>query len=442
MIRNKFLALFLGLGLMVSFTACEDYFGDINVNPNDPTDVTPEVLLPAVQVRLAFTHGGDISRFTSVLVQHAQGVTRQWASINNYSTFVPNNFNTVWRTNIYAGVLQDLNVMKSKTVEEGSNHYTAVANILLAYTWLTCTDLWDDMPYEEAFMGTDNLQPAFNTQEFIYGEVFELIKEAKNLLAGEPGDRLPGGEDLIYGGDTDQWLKLAHAVAARAHLHLGLVDGSEYQTALDELVGGFTGNGDGAYVVFGSAATAAAPWYQFNRDRGDIVVNPTLIGMMTALGDPRTDLYGGDFTDANSHEVLVADRAYPLITYPEMKFLEAEALLETNGDAAAIHAAYREGIFASMTPYGFDDTAITDYIDSIDPGQGNVTLEDVMMQKYIALFLEPEVYNDWRRTGIPELTPNSGNQIPVRFPYAEFEILFNNNTPTVNVYDNPVWWDR
>jgi len=172
------------------------------------------------------------------------------------------------------------------------------------------------------------------------------------------------------------------------------------------------------------------------------VANPTLISLMTTFGDPRTDLYGADFTDANNHPVLIPARAYPLITYPEMKFLEAEVLMETGGTDADIHAAYRDGIYASMTPYGFDDTAINDYIDSIDPGEGNVTLEDIITQKYIALFLEPEVYNDWRRTGFPALTPNSGNQIPVRFPYAEFEILFNTNTPTVSVYENPVWWDR
>ena len=253
MIRNKFLALILGVGLLVGFSSCEDYFGDINVNPNAPTDVTPEVLLPNIQVRLSFALGGDFSRFTSIITQQVEGLTRQWASINNYSFIVPANFNTAWRTNIYAGVLQDLNVLKEKSVEEGSNYYTAIANVMLAYTWMSSTDVWNDMPYTEAFQGTDNLQPAFDSQEFIYGEIFSLLNEAKTLLAGDGGGRLPAGDDILYGGDAAQWLKFAHALAARGHLNIALTNpAAEYRAALDELPNAFTGTADDAIIALWS----------------------------------------------------------------------------------------------------------------------------------------------------------------------------------------------
>ena len=71
-----------------------------------------------------------------------------------------------------------------------------------------------------------------------------------------------------------------------------------------------------------------------------------------------------------------------------------------------------------------------------------VTLEDIITQKYIALHTELEVFNDWRRTGIPSLTPNSGQFVPIRFPYAETEILFNENTPVIDIYTDKIWWDR
>ena len=197
-------------------------------------------------------------------------------------------------------------------------------------------------------------------------------------------------------------------------------------------------------LPYGAGATSSAPWYQFNRDRGDIQFHPTIAGIMTANGDPRLDIYSPDFTDFNNQPFMVPDRQWPFLSYAELKFLEAEAVLETGGDAAQAHAAYREAITASMEPYGFDAADVTAFVDSVDPGQGNVTLEDVITQKYVALYTQPVVFNDFRRTGFPVLSPTSGTVVPVRFPYAETEILFNPNTPDVNIFTDAgkVWWDR
>jgi hypothetical protein len=55
-----------------------------------------------------------------------------------------------------------------------------------------------------------------------------------------------------------------------------------------------------------------------------------------------------------------------------------------------------------------------------------------------------ESWTDWRRTGIPAITPSMGNilndQIPVRFPYPESEFSFNaGNVPAATLLD-PVWF--
>ena len=65
-----------------------------------------------------------------------------------------------------------------------------------------------------------------------------------------------------------------------------------------------------------------------------------------------------------------------------------------------------------------------------------------MTQKYIAMFMDPEVFSDWRRTGIPELDPNTGANVPRRLPYAETAVLYNENTPSpadVTIYDRVDW---
>ncbi len=74
-----------------------------------------------------------------------------------------------------------------------------------------------------------------------------------------------------------------------------------------------------------------------------------------------------------------------------------------------------------------------------------ITLEKIMTQKYIAMFSQPEVWSDWRRTDLPKLTPNpNGNvaAIPRRLPTAQSERLYNTNAPVNTDILKPVWWDE
>lgn len=65
------------------------------------------------------------------------------------------------------------------------------------------------------------------------------------------------------------------------------------------------------------------------------------------------------------------------------------------------------------------------------PGLGSVTLADIMTEKYIALFQNTEVWNDWKRTCLPALTPAQGatGGIPARLLYAQSERNTNPNIP-------------
>ena len=68
-----------------------------------------------------------------------------------------------------------------------------------------------------------------------------------------------------------------------------------------------------------------------------------------------------------------------------------------------------------------------------------------MIQKHIAMFLQPESYSDYRRTGIPSLFPVSGSNIPVRWNYAADEYQFNSSAPaesTINIYEDRVDWNQ
>ena len=136
-----------------------------------------------------------------------------------------------------------------------------------------------------------------------------------------------------------------------------------------------------------------------------------------------------------------------LISYREIQFIIAECLHRTNGSTTAIETAYLKGIKASFAEAGLTEAGYSAYVSQTDinPGGANLELEDhILTQKYIGLFVQPEVFNDLRRNDFPNITPTSGTQIPVRWNYSADELLFNSNAPedgATNLFTPRVGWD-
>lgn len=436
--------IFILVGLM-ALASCEDYFGEnANVDPDNPTVVTPNVILPQVQARLVYTVGGDFTRYVSLYTQHADGVSRQFAVLGQYG-ITPSDTDTPW-ANIYSGTLNSNRQLLDQSLENGFNHYAGIALAIESYAILMATDLWGDIPYSDAFRFDEEgvYTPTFDSQEMIYNQVFDNLDQARELLGMDAGGNSPGGDDLIYGGDISLWTKFCNVLEARAHLHLSEVNGaSAYSNALDALnKGSFDGPSESAGLTFGNPATENAPWYQYVEQRDDMEVGATYVGILESLNDPRLATYGQPHT--NDHPIWTKDQTVYLLTYTEQEFIRAEALLDTDADAA--YEAYLNGIAASLVQAMVDAADATAYLaqSDVSVGVSNLTLADIITQKYIALYTDPEVFSDYRRTGLPALTPITGTQIPTRLPYAQTEILANPNTPRpaqVTIF-TPVWWDR
>ena len=67
---------------------------------------------------------------------------------------------------------------------------------------------------------------------------------------------------------------------------------------------------------------------------------------------------------------------------------------------------------------------------------GEVTLQSIMEEKYVALFQNVEAWSDYRRTCFPVLDPaGAAAEIPGRVYYGQAEENANPNTPTVAEQD-------
>lgn len=427
--------------ISLCLVSCEKYIGgDFNNDPNSPTAVPISAQIPAIQLSLVDVYGGQFSRFNCMLTQHVEGTARQCSSNNQYTGLKPQVFNTVWET-IYENVLNEIQIAKSTASSEGSNHYLGILKIMEAYTLMISTDVWDDMPYEEAFQGLDFLNPKYDSQESIYRNIYKFLDEGISLLEGATGSASPGDDDIINEGDILKWIKAARAIRAR-----GLMHEKKYQEAMDEAIASFESADDNLNYQYPDA-NSGANWYRFNRDRtGDIEFHPSMRGIMFGLNDTLR-LERLDVTFNEDHPYLVPDFNEDLISYRETQFIIAEADFRLNSGGTSIgHNAMLNGIRASFFKFGLGETEYLSFINSgVIPSIGNLALEDIMIQKHIAMFLQPESYSDYRRTGIPTLFPVSGLNIPVRWNYSADEYQFNSNAPdesTVNIYEDRVGWNR
>lgn len=258
--------------ILFTVNACEEFLEGTNVNPNDPTSVSPQALLTPIELTLAYEYNANFSRWSGIFVQHVEGVARQQSGFNNY-TFAGSNFETDW-TNLYVDILQNLNIMISFSNENGYNHYLGIGQILKAYSLMLITDYLNHIPNTEALQGLENLQPVYDTQADIFNEVHSLLNQARqNLNLSDGGLAVTG--DVIYSGNASSWIRATHAIQARAYLHQSLLNSSNYSEALKSINLAFSNNSEDMKFKFGNSATTAAPWYQSNRDRGDIGFNPT-----------------------------------------------------------------------------------------------------------------------------------------------------------------------
>ena len=437
------------LALLAAASCKKSFYSDVNVNPNAPSaaSIVPAVLLPPIESAMGYLQGGDLSRFASLNIQQVKGVYNQADGFYRY-VYLSQDFDNVWG-NIYTAVLENDDILLQMSETKGYHAYAGVARILRAYALQVAVDLWGPIPYTKALQGAGNLKPQYDNDKLLYDTIGKLLDDGiANLNNTNAGALVPGDEDALYGGDSDKWIKFAHAIKARLFIHQSKGDANMAAKALTEIAASFSANGDNARYVFGSTETTANPWYQFNQQRsGYIGFSSGKVGkMMKDLNDPRLPI----LIDTSKKDALlyygVTDAPVEFITYDELLFASAEAVLRNGGTIVAAQAFYRSAITANMSKLGVKDADITTYLatNGTLPGNVDAAIAQVSTQEYLALYLNPEAWTLWRRTNIPALTPVSGTSVPRRLLYPQTEYSYNKaNVPaSVTLFSPKIFWDK
>lgn len=208
---NKILLVFASIFLL----SCEKDFLDINEDPNNPLDVSLDLLLPSAQLDLAGalgTNGGGLSRVTSIYMHH--WVERR-NTLSDYA-LTGSDFGVTapWLV-LYTRALADIEIMINKGTEVNAYPYVGIGKIMKAYAYSLMVDTWGDVPFSESH-NPEYPSPVYEQGEDIYPRLFAMLDEGIADMQ-EDSEFVVGNEDLFYGGDADLWIKFANSVKLKMY---------------------------------------------------------------------------------------------------------------------------------------------------------------------------------------------------------------------------------
>jgi len=415
-----------------------------------------EVFLPQAQTNLAYATGHEYIVFSSMLSQQITGTGGTPLSIDRYN-ITPSTTDPAW-VFFYSNVLSLSKSIVAVSEEVNQKKYRAMGLVLGAYAGALLSDFWGDVPFEDSFLSEDEvLFPAYDEQQEIYLNIFEVLDEAEQLFEESMDYALPRPtEDLFFQSDSDKWLRFLRFLRLKFTLQLSQRNGYESSRELiDDPV--FLQPGEVFDFDFSTIDFYDPPGFEYvTNNPGTLAAGETILNLMED-NDPRIPVFfqpnsngeyvgspaGQAFTEASRLGGFFIGRNARVIlaSYTAQKFMEAEVYFQT-GNAEQAEIALKQAIESSLLDHDvFSQGWFDNFVNDLP-----VNLQTIMQQKYIALFFQPYAWNDWRRTGLPQIMPSENNsaqdRVPRRLPYAQSEFDFNSENVLQNkeIWD-PVWWD-
>ncbi len=491
MIRH-FKKTYILVPVLAILSGCQQFL-DVNVTPNNPTAVTPAVLLPTIEIGAAFANANELNRFASVAVQQLAGAGGTPAATDIYAT-TGSDFNNQWQGELYNSTLINANEIIRLGDAGNGKAYSGIAKIVKAYGFSLATDLWGDVPYSQALQGAANPQPRLDKQEDIYKgntslgvqSLFDLVRDGlKDLDAAtiNPTTGLvtaglaPGNDDVAYRGNINRWKQAGNTLLLKLANTISRKEPELARTVINEVLTRnvfIKSNADDWNVSFGGSVGSQDPRYTYtvlSLFRDDLILSTRYLTLLRSLNDPRLPVFftrpAADYVSVdngfrgtlpspstnwsryNSYVIgQNGEGPVRILTNFQRAFILAESalVLGTPGDPQVLYA---EGIRASMTLAGIPAAQIDTYITANAlRGTQQERLAQIMTQKYIAFTGNSiEIWNDNRRTNLPALQRSQNaagidGSPQVRLVYTNTETTRNPNFPNPGPQTNvKLWWD-
>lgn len=475
---------------------------DVNVSPNNPSieAATMETLFPSAVMSTAGRVGGDLSiigglwsQFWTQNNNSSQFRTADAYDVANTSAFVNGPY-----TELYAGALNDYQLGISKAVAAQDWRFNLMNTVMSAYTYEVLVDLFDQIPYSEAFQPETILQPKFDDGYTVYKSLIAKIDEAlakdyrTNAFSADQikTDFLFGNNGTAdFAAEMDNWEKFANTLKLKMYLRMVNAKPAEAEAGIRALYASNAKFLDLSAQVnnFVDVPNASNPFFEYNFRRlnttDNLKASVTFTSWLDVNNDPRAEAYfgvsnpvpsinQGDYLGGAAHPeyndavnvVVKATDPVPFISAAESFFMQAEALERYFGGNGA-KAMYDNGLQAAFSQVGLSVSDIpASYAYQTNGRNLEQRIEQIITQKWASLFGSHalEAFFEQNRTGYPRLSPvfstdpayvpgqivytpngvtGDGN-FPRRFVFPDNEKSRNSNTPTQVPIYTKVWWGK
>lgn len=457
---NKYAKAGVVLSLALFGAGCDSFIQGpgLTENPNSPTTGTLQQQMIAVQAAMAVQYEGQLARTAGMFTQQIIGSNNQQLTQGTQYNTLESDVSGFMSRFYTGGGLIGLRNIQVAANAAGDKFFEGMAKIWEGFAMGTATSLWGDLPYSEA-LNPAILTPKLDKQEDIYAEVQKRLDEGIVLMQGASATGNCEVADLMYCATAStratqiaRWIAAANTMKARFYLDLVERNGNAaYTLALAAANKGIleapttaaqamNGQAVGDFRTFhGSTQDVDGNiWGEFLGQRQDIVAGNVLVSILKARTDPRLTAYfdlnaTGSVLgmDENAKVVgvgaasvinLVTRRAFPfrqpLVTWAENQLIIAEASFKLGNATGALGNvnAVRAAVGLPALP-------------------GPATMDDIMTEKYIAMFQNISAWSDFKRTCLPLIKPfGAATEVPGRLPYGSAERTNNPNLPLPSAF--------
>jgi hypothetical protein len=463
---NKYKISFLIAATALFCTSCTKNFESINTNPAKITQAGPtEIPFMFSDAESAATIQRSYYQTISILMPD---IFAQYYALTTTS-FQTDRYalNDTWlsRPGIVTYVLTLPQLQTIFNVTKPTSGEYALANIMYVYVFHRLTDYFGPVPYFHA--GESSLSIPYDPQDSIYADMFKRLDSAVNNLKALNGANVFGTADVIYGGNTANWIVFANTLRLRLALRISNVDPDMAKQQAEAAVssGVMTESSQSAYIQR-SLNGDDANGLSFNAADNEFSMSSTMASYLKGYADPRlsvyfqpavtTGLYKGLrngspatainepgnrpaqtsnvgtrwatwSTDANAWVANLAV-SQPVLHAAEAYFLRAEGALNGWNMGGTAQELYETGISISMEEWGITDpTVVNNYINSTalptapgdeagSPAVSNTPIKwgtsvavqraEIGTQKWLCLFPDGvEGWAEFRRSGYPVMYP-------------------------------------
>ena len=265
--RNILYTLLLG-GTLLTATGCSDWL-DVNDNPNEPSVsvISSEYLLTSVQNDM------DRERVYYANINYlAQHMTKSGDYAGSYPFLTGNvsndDFDDYWEDR-YARIL-NLKTIEDKAIEEEDPGMQGIAKTLLGIEFQELVDMFGDVPYTQAALVEEYLNPVYDDAETIYSSIIEDMQAAIDLFDEAINDdsyssSYLSSADIYFGGDMEGWREYAASVKLGMLMRISNVSSvsTEIKAILDDVLDidtNVTGN-PGYYKAYVNSYNKMNPKY-------------------------------------------------------------------------------------------------------------------------------------------------------------------------------------